>query len=77
MLCKDCVACVDDLKRNNVPFEFCDFSDSLLHLKEFLKLRDSLPIFDDAKNNGYIGIPCIVEEDGEVTLDWNKYVTQA
>ena len=77
MLCKDCVACVEDLKRENVSFEFLDFADSLLHLKDFLALRDRLPIFDDARKNGYIGIPCVLDEDGTVALDWRKYVTQA
>ena len=38
MLCRDCVECVEDLKKANVEFEFLDFADSLLHLKEFLKI---------------------------------------
>ena len=36
MLCKDCVQCVADLKAANVLFEFHDFADELLALKEFL-----------------------------------------
>ena len=39
-------------------------------LKEFLRLRDENPLFQDIKENGGIGIPCIVREDGTLTLDW-------
>ena len=46
MLCKDCVECVYDLKKAIVEFEFLDFADSLLNLKEFLKIRDENPLFD-------------------------------
>ncbi|WP_294160677.1 hypothetical protein [uncultured Selenomonas sp.] len=38
-------------------------------MKEFLRLRDTSPVFDEAKKNGSIGIPCFVLEDGTVTLD--------
>ena len=77
MLCKDCVACVADLERAEAEFEFCDFAASLLYLKEFLAIRDSSPLFDDARQQGYIGIPCIVAEDGTVSLSWSEYVSQA
>ena len=33
-----------------------------------LKLRDSSPVFDEARKNGYAGIPCFVLDDGTVTL---------
>lgn len=74
MLCPDCVACTQELDKAGVEYEYLDFGESLLHLKEFLKLRE-LPDFDEARKNGSIGIPCILREDGSVTLDWNEYVT--
>ena len=40
MLCPDCVRCCEELKNAEVPFEYCDFCDSLRNLKEFLKLRE-------------------------------------
>lgn len=76
MLCGDCVDCRRDLDETGVAYEFLDFADSLVNLKEFLKLRE-LPLFDEVKDNGAIGIPCIVEDDGAVNFDWKKYVTQA
>lgn len=74
MLCKDCVECVEDLKKANVEFEFLDFADSLLHLKEFLAIRDGNDQFNAAREKGSIGIPAIVKEDGSVTLDWDEFL---
>lgn len=75
MLCPDCVKCREALDAAGVEYEYLDFSDSLRNLKEFLKLRDTHPVFEPVKAGGYIGIPCIV--DGEaVTLDWSSYVSQ-
>ena len=70
MLCPDCVKCREELDQAGIAYEYLDFADSLLHLKEFLKLRETNSLFDTVKENGGIGIPCIVREDGTVTLDW-------
>lgn len=76
MLCPDCVQIRKDLDAAGVEYEYLDFSESLLHLKEFLKLRE-LPVFAEVKEHGGIGIPCILREDGSVTLSWSEYVSQA
>lgn len=70
MLCPDCVQCREDLDKAGVAYEYLDFADSLLHLKEFLAIRENSPLFIEVKNRGGIGIPCIVKDDGSVTLDW-------
>lgn len=76
MLCPDCVQIRKDLDAAGIEYEYLDFADSLANLKEFLKLRE-LHVFDEVKENGGIGIPCIVREDGSVALDWSEYVSQA
>ena len=73
MLCKDCVECRAALDAAGVPYEFLDFADSLVNLKEFLKLREE-PLFDAVKEQGSIGIPCILDEAGNISLDWTEYV---
>ena len=73
MLCPDCVKCREDLDRAGVSYEYLDFSDSLVNLKEFLKLRE-LPMFEEVKAAGSIGIPCIVDENGTVSLTWDQYI---
>lgn len=74
MLCPDCVQCREDLNRAGVEYEYLDFAESLLHLKEFLKLRDGNAIFAEVRQQGTIGIPCIVKEDGTLTLDWAEFM---
>ena len=68
MLCGDCVECCQALKAAGVAFEFLDFKDDLKNLKEFLAIRDTHPDFEAVRADGRIGIPCIVREDGSVTL---------
>ena len=74
MLCKDCVQCRKDLDAAGVAYEYTDFAHSLAALKEFLAIRDTNPLFDDVKKAGGIGIPCILREDGSITLSWEAYM---
>lgn len=74
MLCKDCVQCREDLDKAGTSYEYLDFAENLLHLKEFLALRDGNPLFDAVREKGGIGIPCIVKDDGCVTLDWEEFM---
>lgn len=74
MLCPDCVECREDLDKAGVEYEFLDFSGSLKNLKEFLAIRDAEPVFGAVKENGKIGIPCIVKEDGEAVLSWEEFM---
>ena len=77
MLCPDCVECCEDLNAAGVAYEFRDFAHSLLNLKEFLAIRDNSELFDSTRKEGKIGIPCIVDDNGIISLDWTSYVGQA
>ncbi len=66
--CPDCEY-VEWQVAGNQMFEVIDIGEHVRNLKEFLKLRDSHPAFDEAKTLGYVGIPCYVLEDGTVTLN--------
>jgi len=74
MLCPDCQNCRADLDKKQIPYEYLDFGRDLKALKEFLALRDGSPLFDEAREKGSIGIPCIVREDGSVTLSWDEFL---
>jgi len=74
MLCPDCVDCCADLDNTNIQYEFLDFADSVKNLKEFLVIRDREPVFAEVRQKGSIGIPCIVREDGSVTLSWEEFL---
>ena len=70
LLCPDCVQCCKDLDEAGKAYTFCDFADDLAHLKAFLKIRETEPAFDEIKREGKIGIPCLVREDGTISLSW-------
>ena len=72
MLCPDCVKCRELLDQKGTAYEYLDFSQDLRNLKEFLKLRDTLELFAPVKAEGKIGIPCIVLDDGTVTLEYES-----
>ena len=74
MLCKDCVQCREDLDRAGVPYEYLDFSQELKNLKEFLEIREREPQYVEVRARGAIGIPCIVRDDGTITLDWTEFL---
>lgn len=75
-LCPDCIECKYNLDRNNIEYENRDITRNLRYLKEFLKLRDKDGVFDDAKDNGYIGIPALVADDEKLILDWESFFTE-
>ena len=74
MLCPDCVQCRKELDEAGVAYEYLDFSENLRNLKEFLAIRDGNPLFDSLRQDGKIGIPCIVREDGSVALVWDEFM---
>lgn len=69
-ICPDTVACLEALTRAGVEYEYLYFAEKTANLKDFLKLRDSSPLFEAVRQAGNIGIPCFQREDGSITLDW-------
>lgn len=70
MLCPDCVECRKDLDAEGIQYDYRDFSENLLYLKEFLRIRDENPLFGNIKAEGKIGIPCIIHDDGSISFQW-------
>ena len=66
--CPDCIA-IEDLISDSTRFKRIDIGEHVSHLKEFLSLRDTHRAFEEARKEGYIGIPCFVKEDGSVVFD--------
>ena len=65
--CPDCTY-VERQVTDDGHFEVIDIGEHVRALKEFLRLRDTNPAFDEAKKRGSVGIPCFVLEDGTVAL---------
>ena len=72
--CHDCVDAEKLLSDNLVDFDYLDFAEEPLYLKEFLQLRDNDSFFEEVRKNGYIGIPFFVLEDGTKTFDIKEVI---
>lgn len=73
-LCPDCVKCKEELEKAGVPFLYLSVTESLLYLKQFLKLRETREEFAPVRQRGQIGIPCILDEDGKLSFTWDEYL---
>lgn len=71
-LCPDTLYALNRLSEAKAEIEFKNISASLPDLKLYLAQRDSNPLYAGIRENGGIGIPCFVLEDGSTTLDLNE-----
>lgn len=69
-LCSGCREAIEKLNNEGVEYEFLDITENLSYLKEFLKYRDTLEMYEPIKEIGRIGIPTYVLEDGTVTMEY-------
>lgn len=67
-LCPDCPPIVERLEKENISYRKVNITNSMGELKEFFKLRDSHPYFDQIKKENMVGIPTILI-DGEELYD--------
>ncbi|CAK7036224.1 MAG: hypothetical protein PEPC_01537 [Peptostreptococcus russellii] len=66
MLCPDCPPIKELLEKKGVEYEFLNITEDLMILKEFLELRDNREEFDIIKQEGSIGVPCMLTDDKEI-----------
>ena len=71
-LCPDTLYALNRLSEAKAEMEFKNISSSLADLKVYLALRQDSPIYADIRENGGIGIPCFILEDGTATRDLDK-----
>ena len=74
--CPDCTA-VKQALGSDARYELIDIGTHVRHLKTFLRLRDSHPAFDAIKARGAVGIPCFVDEQGNVSFDADAFCPAA
>lgn len=67
--CPDTAPFVAELKRLGIEYEEVAILSSLANFKRFLRLRDHESVFDQARQQGYIGIPALLLPNGNVILD--------
>ncbi|MGV6987561.1 hypothetical protein ACWA5Z_00935 [Testudinibacter sp. P80/BLE/0925] len=71
-LCPDTEPFIAELNALKVAYESVNIFESMANFKRFLKLRDSDRTFDEAKQNGYVGIPALLLANGEIILELNE-----
>lgn len=71
-LCPDCPKAIELMDASGKEYELLDISKSLGALKEFLKYRDERVEFDPVKENGSIGVPMLVDDQGKISFDFEK-----
>lgn len=76
LLCGDCRDFLAAYKDRNCFMELINITENTDNLKEFLRLRDTSPAFDEIRKNGGIGIPAFVE-GSSVTFDIEEALNRA
>ena len=59
-LCPDTVPFKEAMDRLGVTAREVDITASMRNLKEFLRLRDGEEVFTPRKEQGMVGVPCLV-----------------
>lgn len=74
-ICPDCVKAEEQLiGRSDIQLDYRIITQDTKILKEFLAYRDQEPVFNQAKEKGYIGISFFILEDGTKTFDINDFI---
>lgn len=64
--CPDCPPVVKRLDEENISYRKVDITSSMADLKEFLKVRDVNPYFDQIKKENRVGVPTLMDGDGNL-----------
>ena len=75
-LCPDTLYALNRLSEAGAEIDFKNLSASLSDLKAYLALRQDSPVYADIRENGGIGIPCFILEDGTVTRNLQTALQQ-
>ena len=73
--CRDALALFRE--KGFTGYEYVDITASTDNLRAFLKLRDTRKELFEGREEGRIGIPCFVREDGSLTLDPAQVLAEA
>lgn len=66
MICPDCPPIKKLLDEKGVDYEFRNITEDIMVLKEFLKLREDRDEFKEIRREGYVGVPCMLLDNGEI-----------
>lgn len=67
-MCPDCKPFKEVMDESGVKFLYLDITENLANMKKFLKARDTMKEFDEAKELGNIGIPALILGNNEKAI---------
>ncbi|BCN29107.1 glutaredoxin domain-containing protein [Anaeromicropila herbilytica] len=74
-ICPDCVKAKEALMNSkDIELDYRNITDNTATLKEFLSYRDHDELFTQVKEDGRIGIPFFILEDGTKTLEISDFI---
>lgn len=62
-LWKTCSPVKEVLSQNNVRFVYIDITSSIGYLRQFLKVRDNDPAFEEVRKESRVGLPTLFVDD--------------
>lgn len=72
--CPDCIACKEALDKAGVAYTYLSITEDLHNLKQYLLLRDTREEFASIRGTERIGIPCILDDGGKLSFEWDMYL---
>ena len=70
--CSDTRAALAEYEKRGIEVDFRNIDTSVETLKEFLTLRDTESVFAPVRERHGVGVPCVIKEDGMLTLEWES-----
>lgn len=71
--CGQCPPAKKYLENKGIDFRWVNITESMQNLREFLALRDQREEFTEIKREGYVGIPCLLTDEGKIVFDVEDY----
>ena len=64
------------LSQNNVRFVYIDIASSIGYLRQFLKVRDTYPAFEEIRKESRVGLPTLFVDDTPYLVDGPEHALQ-
>lgn len=69
--CPDTKAFVEELERQGYDYDAVNITESMANLKQFLKLRDTRPQFEERKLWNMVGVPVLHLKNNKFIFELN------
>ncbi|MBM6919166.1 hypothetical protein [Intestinimonas butyriciproducens] len=64
------------LSQNNVRFVYIDVTSSIGYLRQFLKVRDTYPAFEEIRKESRVGLPTLFVDNTPYLVDGPEHALQ-